>query len=442
MGKRSWSPWGMRVVAALLLLTAGCNWPGQPNPRDAPLRPDQVSDFTVLYAQRCSGCHGADGKLGPAPPLNDALFLAIIPDAELRRVIRAGRTGTPMPAFAKEHGGPLTDKQIDILADGMKTRWGKRDPAAQHAPSYLAPAASDKQHASAGRGAKVFARACAVCHGKDGRGADAGPINAPAFLTLISDQALRRYVITGRPDFGMPNYAEPRKNDPTFRPLTARGGRPGRAAIVVGAGAPRRSRPRTHAAREPMTPHRADQSDVPFPPPPGRRTFLHRVWLWTTVGTGIAATTALAIPFIRYVLGVLRTPRNEWVPLGALGDFPEGETAPGHVHQPDPPTVGRRGGADGSVRPLRGARRGTSAAVPGARGQLRPSGMSGDVVRAVGAVHVPVPRRRLLCKRRACVRTAAARPVSLRLGGARRGAVGASAPLSDVAGYAARFGVG
>lgn len=74
-----------------------------------------------------------------------------------------------------------------------------------------------------------------------------------------------------------------------------------------------------------MTEHAADQSDVPFPPPPGRRTFLHRVWLWTTVGTGVAATATLAVPLVRYVLGALRSPRNEWVKLGPLGDFPEGE---------------------------------------------------------------------------------------------------------------------
>ena len=35
-----------------------------------------------------------------------------------------------------------------------------------------------------------------------------GAINDPAFLALISDQALRRYAITGRPDLGMPDYAD------------------------------------------------------------------------------------------------------------------------------------------------------------------------------------------------------------------------------------------
>ena len=34
------------------------------------------------------------------------------------------------------------------------------------------------------------------------------PINDPAFLDLASEQVLRRFVITGRPDFGMPNCLE------------------------------------------------------------------------------------------------------------------------------------------------------------------------------------------------------------------------------------------
>ena len=60
--------------------------------------------------------------------------------------------------------------------------------------------------------------ACASCHGEDGRGGkSAGAINDPSFLALISDQALRRYVITGRPDLGMPDYADPKGRPEGFR---------------------------------------------------------------------------------------------------------------------------------------------------------------------------------------------------------------------------------
>ena len=48
-----------------------------------------------------------------------------------------------------------------------------------------------------------------------------GAINDPDFLALISDQALRRYVITGRPDLGMPDFANSKGRAAGFQPLTA-----------------------------------------------------------------------------------------------------------------------------------------------------------------------------------------------------------------------------
>jgi mono/diheme cytochrome c family protein len=205
-----------------ILFLAGCEPPGRPDPADRPVPTNKVLDFKTLYAQNCSGCHGADGTLGPAPPLNDPLFLSIIPDAELLRVVREGRRGTPMPAFANDHGGPLTKAQVEVVATGIKARWGKpKAPENDKVPPYLTRSAG-----SAKRGETVFKRACADCHGEHGQGIKsegqvAHRIHEPAFLALISDQALRRYVITGRPDLGMPNYAEPRPDDADFTPLTA-----------------------------------------------------------------------------------------------------------------------------------------------------------------------------------------------------------------------------
>jgi hypothetical protein len=48
----------------------------------------------------------------------------------------------------------------------------------------------------------------------------AGPLRNAAFLSLISDQALRRIVITGRPDLGMPNFVALGKTLPGGQPLT------------------------------------------------------------------------------------------------------------------------------------------------------------------------------------------------------------------------------
>jgi mono/diheme cytochrome c family protein len=211
-----------RLVPLLAVLAAGCDLPGKPREADRPEPADRVMDFGVLYQTRCAGCHGADGKLGPAPPLNDPVFLAIVPDAELRRVIREGRTVTPgqkspMPAFAHDRGGPLTGAQVQVLAEGIKKRWGGAAPK-EEPPPYLAP----KEAGDQGRGATVFAVACAACHGDEGRGGEqAGAVNDRAFLALISDQALRRIIITGRRDLGMPDYSDVNWRAVEFEPLTS-----------------------------------------------------------------------------------------------------------------------------------------------------------------------------------------------------------------------------
>ena len=131
---------------------------------------DQVTDFDALYGAHCVGCHGADGKLGPAPPLNDPIFLAIVPDADLRHVISEGarsrRQRTPDAGLRPRSGGPLTDAQVKVLAEGIKKRWAGcvRGSVA----AVLGPAATKSGDLDAG--ARVFARACAGCHGPQGQG--------------------------------------------------------------------------------------------------------------------------------------------------------------------------------------------------------------------------------------------------------------------------------
>jgi len=216
---------------AILVALAGCNrLPGKPDPADRPIRPDKVSDFKKLFAANCAGCHGAEGRFGPAPPLNDKLFLKIIPDTELWMVISSGRPDTLMPGFENSHpGGRLTKEQVNKLMDDLRAKWGTEpeakelgfDPTKIKIPSYTEQVGNGVMAGDIGSGKKAYATACAVCHGSNGQGTEtAGAINRPAFLTLISDQALRRIVITGRSDLGMPNFADPSGRPKDFKPLT------------------------------------------------------------------------------------------------------------------------------------------------------------------------------------------------------------------------------
>jgi cytochrome c oxidase cbb3-type subunit 3 len=210
------------AAASLLCALAGCDLPGQPNPSDRPVDSDQIVNFDHLFRTNCAGCHGADGKLGPAPPLNDAIFLSIVPDDELLRVIAEGRPGTPMAAFAQEHGGELNEAQVKALAMGLKADWKSPVTVKDPLPPYLGAASNPPQTKNLAFGAKAFSRACAACHGNHGQGTtQAGAINDPAFLGLISDRALRRIIITGRPDLGMPNFADNEARGSEYQPLSS-----------------------------------------------------------------------------------------------------------------------------------------------------------------------------------------------------------------------------
>jgi mono/diheme cytochrome c family protein len=239
------------LLAIALALAAGCDFPGKPNPADRPVPPDKVLEFSALFKTNCAGCHGADGTLGPAPPLNDSLFRSIVSAKDLEQVITIGRPGTPMPGFAISNGGTLTPAQIRVLVYEIKgiayrltdigegkaaERGPVRDPAGPapqwgfpkaiaNAPAYLQPASTAARTSEDCERIRktVFASACAGCHGDSGQGLEGsgGPINDRVFLTLTSNQALRRFIITGRPDVGMPDFATSDGRDPEFKRLTS-----------------------------------------------------------------------------------------------------------------------------------------------------------------------------------------------------------------------------
>ena len=202
------TPRRLALVATVTALTAGCSGapsPGRPMMAEVPVRPESVLAFSALYGQNCAGCHGAGGRMGAALSLNNPVYLAIVPDSVLRRVVTYGVRGTSMPAFFVNAGGTLTEAQIDTLVAGTRARWGRSDAlAGVTAPRYAASAPGNTE-----RGARVYATFCASCHGPDGTGGQRGhSIVDDSYLALVSDQNLRTAVIVGRPELGMPDWRE------------------------------------------------------------------------------------------------------------------------------------------------------------------------------------------------------------------------------------------
>jgi cytochrome c oxidase cbb3-type subunit III len=197
------------TAATLLLvgLSASCDrLPGKPDEAERWKPPTEVVAFDQLYSENCSGCHGADGRLGAARPLNDPLYLTLVNDETLRQVIAQGIRNTAMPAFAQQQGGNLTDAQIKLVVQGIRSRWAQ---PGQLQGSTLPPYETGKTSSTGevSRGSLVYQAYCAQCHESDGRShPKGGSILDPNYLALVSDQSLRTTVIVGRSDLGKPDW--------------------------------------------------------------------------------------------------------------------------------------------------------------------------------------------------------------------------------------------
>jgi mono/diheme cytochrome c family protein len=206
----------MTTAAGLAMLVAlavvGCDGlPGQARAREKATTSAAGMDVSALYQRQCAGCHGTEGRLGAARPLNDPIYLALVPRERLRRVIAEGVPGTAQPSFGPSAGGALSEPQIDALVQGLLVTWAQPDATKNLEMPPYSGALGDPD-----RGHAVYTAACAGCHGADGRGGPTAPsVVDPSYLALVSDQHLRTTVIAGRADLGMPDW----RGDMPGRPL-------------------------------------------------------------------------------------------------------------------------------------------------------------------------------------------------------------------------------
>jgi mono/diheme cytochrome c family protein len=70
----------------------------------------------ALYAENCAMCHGANGEGRVGATLTKD-WPSIRPDLSIKTVVQNGVSGSPMPAWSAEKGGPLNESEInDIVA--------------------------------------------------------------------------------------------------------------------------------------------------------------------------------------------------------------------------------------------------------------------------------------------------------------------------------------
>jgi len=201
-------------VLPLVLALAGCGRSsGAKADADSPARPEDVLDFHALYSTNCQACHGANGHNGPAMELGNPEYEALVDDATLRKWISGGMPGTEMPAFAQSAGGMLTDAQISAIIAGMRKEWSKPNAFAGSAP----PPYAQNQTGDVKRGQQTYQARCASCHETP----SGQQVTSPAYLSLVSDQALRTIIIAGRTDIGQPDWAHDNPKGASGAPLSA-----------------------------------------------------------------------------------------------------------------------------------------------------------------------------------------------------------------------------
>lgn len=93
----------------------------------------------VLFIDNCAMCHGADGQ-GRSGASLDKGFASINPQQFVRATVAQGIDNTAMPAWSQNHGGPLTESEIDDISAFILTL---NQPAQPPAPAATpAPASS------------------------------------------------------------------------------------------------------------------------------------------------------------------------------------------------------------------------------------------------------------------------------------------------------------
>ncbi|NTX99938.1 c-type cytochrome [Deinococcus sp. JMULE3] len=178
------------LPAALLLVTpllAGVAALAQTTP--APTTPATLkagpADLTrgEAIAASCSGCHGPTGR---APVLKGE------PAAQIQNALLAFRNGTRRNGTMQGVASRLSDQDIVDVAAFYAGPPAAPAPATPPAPSTPTPAAPVTAPGALGRTLYLEGApsrdvlACAVCHGEDGKGADAVGIPAIAGLSAAS----------------------------------------------------------------------------------------------------------------------------------------------------------------------------------------------------------------------------------------------------------------
>jgi len=170
---------------------------------------DQLQLGAQLYGENCAVCHGpsGEGRVG-ATLAKD--WPSIRPDLRVKTVIQEGVPGSPMLAWSEEHGGPLSEEEIDALTFYILS-WetgGARPPVPTPVvtpPPPITPVPDVEGDPN--RGAVLYGENCAVCHGPRGEGR-VGATLAKDWPAIRADLRVKTVIEEGVPGSPMPAWSQ------------------------------------------------------------------------------------------------------------------------------------------------------------------------------------------------------------------------------------------
>lgn len=169
-------------------------------------------DGETLYGAFCSACHGARGRgmtysgMEPFPAVAGPDFLRLASDAFIEDAIRRGRPGRRMPGWKDD----LDEADIRKITRHLRRLGGGVRYAGDSKPPRWAGGDAD-------RGAGLYLKSCAGCHGEDGAGKSGPAVTNSAFLESATDTFLYETIRLGRRGTSMPGFS---KSSPSRRTLS------------------------------------------------------------------------------------------------------------------------------------------------------------------------------------------------------------------------------
>jgi mono/diheme cytochrome c family protein len=142
----------------------------------------------ALFFKHCRTCHGLQGEGIDGPPLRNSQYVQTSGDDSVFSTIADGRSGTMMPAWFLNNGGPLNDAAISNVVAYLHTlqnvspvpqaatsMGGEEEapPAANEPPARPSnpgdPGPAATLTGDATKGITDFGQFCSACHGPQGR---------------------------------------------------------------------------------------------------------------------------------------------------------------------------------------------------------------------------------------------------------------------------------